>query len=84
MEPLVINGFTNKDIRNKLYASEDLASAKVRNRTTRLIRKLIAHKLVWKTPKSMRYHITVKGRKLIGHILYFVKKEYPEAFAFVQ
>lgn len=80
----IIKGFTNRDIRIKLYASEDITSSKVRNRTTRLIRKLIAHGLVWKTPKSMRYHITVKGRKVIGHILYFIKKEYPEAFAFIQ
>lgn len=80
----IIKGFTNMDIRKRLYTHEDITSAKVRNRTTRLIRKLIAHELVWKTPKSMRYHITVKGRKVIGHILYFIKKEYPEAFAFIQ
>lgn len=80
----IIKGFTNRDIRIKLYASEDITSSKVRNRTTRLIRKLIAHGIVWKTPKTMRYHITVKGRKVIGHILYFIKKDYPEAFAFVQ
>lgn len=79
----IIKGFTNRDIRNKLYQDEDIGSSKVRNRTTRLIRKLIAHGLVWKTPKTMRYHISVKGRKIIGHILYFIKKEYPEAFAFV-
>lgn len=76
-----IQGFTNRDIRKKLYEQEDVHSAKVRNRTTRLIRKLIAHELVRKTPKTMRYHITIKGRKVMGHILYFIKNEYPKNFA---
>ena len=80
----LIKGFTNQDIRKKLYASEEQMSAKVRNRTTRLIRKLIAHGLVWKTPKTMSYHITIKGRKVLGHILFWIKKEYPKDFAFVQ
>lgn len=57
----IIKGFTNRDIRKKLYLQEDITSAKVRNRTTRLIRKLIAHGLVRKTPKTMRYQITLKG-----------------------
>lgn len=80
----LIHGFTNKDIRNQFYKDEDISSPKVRNKTTRLLRKLIAHGLIWKTPKTMRYHITVKGRKIIGHILYFINNEYPKAFAFTQ
>ena len=63
-----INGFTNASIRKKIFpnVSDD---KKVRNKTTRLLAKLRAHKLIAKIPHSFKYRVTPKGIKLMSAAL---------------
>jgi len=68
----VINGFTNKDVKKKLYCNDkDLYESKVRNRTTRLLAKLRAHGVIKKAPHCFKYYVTANGRKIMSQALYF-------------
>ena len=74
----MINGFRNTDIKYALYGNEkDYESTRVRNRVTRLLAKLRAHKIIKKVPKSLKYYVTENGRKIISEILYFKETELP-------
>ena len=75
----MINGFRNADIKYALYEDDkEVESDKVRNRVTRLLAKLRAHKLIKKAPNSLKYYVTPKGRKIISEVLYFKKSELSE------
>jgi hypothetical protein len=69
-----INGFRNRDLRNWLYpasaAGTDRAEQR-RNagRTTRKLRLLRAHGLIGKVPKTTRYMLTDKGRRVTTAVL---------------
>lgn len=72
----MINGFRNADIKYALYSdSKDVESVRVRNRVTRLLGKLRAHKLIKKVPNELKYYVTEKGRKIISQTLYFKNNE---------
>ena len=73
-----INGFTNKDIRNALYypAADGVEDHKLSNRTTRLLAKLRAHRLIAKIPHSFRYKLTKKGVRLMSAALKIKKKDF--------
>ena len=76
-----INGFSNRTIRPKLYPqSESNAIEKKRTagRVTRLLRKLRAHKLIAKIPRSFRYKVTKKGIRIMAATLKIKKKEIPQ------
>ena len=74
----MINGFRNSDIKYALYGErKDIESIKVRNRVTRLLAKLRAHKLIKKVPNGLKYYVTEKGRKIISQVLYFKTNELP-------
>ena len=74
----MINGFKNSDIKYALYGErKDIESIKVRNRVTRLLAKLRAHKLIKKVPNGLKYYVTEKGRKIISQVLYFKTNELP-------
>ena len=74
-----INGFTNESIRKTIYSKID--SKKNRNKVTRLLSKLRAHKLISKIPHSFRYKVTVKGLRLMTSILKIKQKEYIQILA---
>jgi hypothetical protein len=69
----LINGFSNKLLRCKIFDNCNLK--KNINKTTRLISKLKAHKIIKKVPKRNRYYLTVSGRKIINSILIFTNKD---------
>ncbi len=77
-----INGFTNKDVRRIIY-SKEYNEVKVRNKTTRLIAKLRAHGLIRKAPRSYKYYVSKKGRRIMAGVLFLKQKEYP-SFTFKQ
>jgi len=77
-----INGFTNKDVRRIIYPKE-YSEVKVRNKTTRLIAKLRAHSLIRKAPRSYKYYVSKKGRRIMAGVLFLKQKEYP-SFTFKQ
>ncbi len=67
----VINGFRNRDIRRQLYPSkakktEERRRASALSRKLRLLR---AHGLIAKVPKTHRYLLTNKGRKIVTALL---------------
>ena len=68
----LINGFNNKLLRQKIFTDSD--SKPNISRTTRLISKLRAHRLIKKVPKSNRYYLTTNGRKVINSILLYTNK----------
>ena len=68
----VVNGFRNRDIAETLYGSPPSLSKQRRARTakvTRQLRMLRAHGLIRKIPRTHRYHVTDKGRQIIGALL---------------
>lgn len=66
-----INGFRNRDLRTLLHG--DASSAAERRRqagaVTRKLHLLRAHGLIRKVPKTHRYLLTVKGRRIITALL---------------
>lgn len=69
----VINGFDNKTLRRQIFDVPD--SKQNIGRTTRLIAKLRAHKLIKKVPKKNRYYLTARGRKITNSILLYMNRE---------
>lgn len=65
----LINGFTNKDIRNVIFS--DAQSASTINRMTRLLSKLRAHGIIKRVTRKNKYYLTDKGRKMISSLLLF-------------
>jgi hypothetical protein len=64
-----INGFTNASIRKSLFPKSSLEDRTIRNKTTRIIAKLRAHKLIAKVPHSFRYRVTPRGIKIMSAVL---------------
>jgi hypothetical protein len=75
-----INGLSNKIIRAKLYPEADsnpVEKKRAVGRTTRLLRKLRAHQLIAKIPRSFRYRVTKKGIRIMAAALKIKRKELP-------
>jgi len=72
-----IHGFTNSDIRNAVWSREQACSAAYRNKMTRLFAKLRAHGLIKKVPRSLRYHVTDKGRRIFSALIECKNRYYP-------
>lgn len=68
-----ISGFDNKSIRNMIF--EDYNNPKAINKTTRILAKLKAHKIIKKVPRKNRYYLTTYGRKVTNTILLFINKD---------
>ena len=76
----LINGFRNKDIRETIFPK--VRDAKKRSsKTSRLLKKLRQHGLVKKVPRSRRYHVTSKGRRIMGALIELYHKDYPGLLA---
>lgn len=74
-----INGFTNASIRTKLFPKAAIDDKTVRNKTTRIIAKLRAHKLIAKIPHSFRYKVTSKGVRVMSSVLAVKNIALPDA-----
>ena len=68
----LINGFTNKSIRNEIFDKSD--SKYIINKTTRLLYKLRAHGIIKKVARKNKYYLTTNGRDIISSILVFTGK----------
>lgn len=74
----LIKGFRNKDIGKPIFPGikdDQKRSSKV----SRLLKKLRQHGLIKKVPHSRRYHVTSKGRKIMGALIETRHKTFPEA-----
>lgn len=69
----LINGFSNKIIRNKLSIKDD--DKKRINKLTRTLTKLKAHGIIKKVHKRNKYYLTVSGRAIINSILIYIKRD---------
>jgi hypothetical protein len=77
----LIRGFTNKDITKALFSAQDSELITNRNRITRLFAKLRAHGLIKKIPRSLRYLLTEKGRRILSALIETKLKTFPELAA---
>ncbi len=68
----LINGFSNKNIRNKYFEIE--ISKKEINKLTRLLAKLKAHGIIKKVARKNKYYLTTNGRKITNSILIYTRK----------
>ena len=76
----LINGFRNKDIGKAIFPN--MQDAKKRSsKTSRTLKTLRQHGLVKKVPHSRRYHVTSKGRRIMGVLIELYHKDYPELMA---
>ena len=76
----LISGFRNKDI-GKIIFPYISDSHKLSSKVSRLLKKLRQHGLIKKVPKSRRYHVTSKGRRIMGALIELRRKEYPKLAA---
>ena len=71
-----INGFRNRDIGKVIFPSiKD--PKKLSSKVSRTLKKLRQHGLIKKVPKSRRYHVTSKGRRIMGTLIELRHREYP-------
>lgn len=76
----LINGFRNKDIGKVIFP--DMKDAKKRSsKTSRTLKKLRQHGLIKKVSRSRRYHVTSKGRRIMGVLIELYHKDYPKLIA---
>ena len=76
----IIQGFRNKDIREKILP--DVKDLKKRSsKTSRILKKLRQHGLIKKVQRSRRYHVTSKGRRIMGALIELRRKDYPQLAA---
>lgn len=74
---LIINGFTNKILRQRLFNKEDYDSKKIRNRTTRIIDKLRKYGIIKKVGSASKYYVTENGREMLNYFMLYQNKEIP-------
>ena len=79
-----LHGFTNRDVRQKLgLTSYPLAPDKDRqpSQVTRLFRRLHAHGLIAKIPRSRRWRVSLAGRRTMSTAIKLREVAYPALFA---
>ena len=71
-----LNGFRNKDIGFIIFP--DMKNQhKLSSKVSRLLIKLRGHGLIKKVPRSRRYHVTSKGRRIMGTLIELRHRDYP-------
>jgi len=73
-------GFRNRDIGKVIFPDMEDAK-KLSSKTSRTLRKLRQHGLIKKVPRSRRYQVTSKGRRIMGVLIELYHKDYPELIA---
>ena len=79
-----LHGFTNRDVRQKLgRTSYPLAPNEDRqpSQVTRLFRRLHAHGLIAKIPRSRRWRVSLAGRRTMSTAIKLREVAYPALFA---
>ena len=76
----LIRGFTNQEIRRSICRGNP-DTAKERGRMSRSLAKLRIHGLIRKIPRSRRYLVSDKGRRVMGALIETKRKIYPELVA---
>ena len=72
----LINGFRNKDIRDLIFP--DISDWKHRSSlTSRWLNKLRFFGLIRKMSRSRRYHVSSKGRRIMGALIEIRHKQFP-------
>ncbi len=75
-----VSGFRNKDISKFIFP--DIRDAKkLSSKTSRTLKKLRQHGLIKKVPRSRRYHVTSKGRRIMGALIELRHRDYPALVA---
>jgi hypothetical protein len=67
-----INGFRNRDLRGHLFGSPSSSKDEEKRRSSRVsrqLRMLRAHGLIRKVPRSHRYQLTDRGRRMITALI---------------
>lgn len=81
-----LNGFTNRDIRSRLTGTRWLRAAsdpkKASAKVGRCFRRLHAHGLIAKIPRTRRWRVTADGRQAMGTSLYLREHHFPNAYAY--
>src|SRR5262245_7998965 len=70
----LIQGIRNRDIRERLEAGSDsdpIVLKRASGRITRLLRLLVAHKLIYKVVHTNYYRITKKGQEIMATVIKF-------------
>ena len=76
-----VNGFRNFDLQKLIFDKPPASDKDIKKRSgqvTRLIRKLRAHQLVAKIPRSHRYRVSTKGYRILGACLDLKNKTLPQ------
>ncbi|HRD96349.1 MAG TPA: hypothetical protein PLA97_08135 [Rubrivivax sp.] len=81
-----LHGFTNRDIRSQLNGTRWLRACaddpkKASARVGRCFRRLHAHGLIAKIPRTPRWRVTDYGRKVMGTTMYLREHHFPNAHA---
>ena len=76
----LVNGFRNKDIGKTIFPSIS-DPRKLSSKVSRLLKKLRQHGLIKKVPRSRRYHVTSKGRRIMGALIELRHRDYPKLAA---
>ena len=72
----LVRGFRNIDIR-RIVLPEIKDQKKQSSKMSRILKKLRQHGLIKKVQRSRRYHVTSKGRRVMGALIEIRHKEYP-------
>ena len=83
-----LRGFSNHDIRQRLASTPHLrqcapSSKKASAKVSRIFRRLRAHGLIAKIPRSRRWRVTRYGRRVVGTVLYMRYHDFPRVYSTV-
>jgi len=76
----LVSGFRNKDISNMIYPGIH-DHKKLSSKTSRILKKFRQHGLIKKVQRSRRYHVTSKGRRVMGALIELRHSDYPKLAA---
>ena len=81
-----VRGFTNRDIRTRLQSTLHLRSCgqnvkKASSKVSRIFRRLHAHGLIAKIPRTRRWRVTLYGRRVMGTALYLRQQDFARAYS---
>ena len=81
-----LHGFTNRDIRARLASTQLLRSCgndpkKASAKVGRCFRRLHAHGLIAKIPRTRRWRVTNYGRNVMDTSLYLREHHYPNVYS---
>ena len=81
-----LRGFTNRDVRAQLELTPHLRSCghdprKRSAKVSRTFRRLHAHGLIAKIPRTRRWRVTRYGRQVMGASLYLREHHFPNAYS---